>query len=50
MTDLGITSPKGGRVRGVWQLKDLADIGPGGTMQVKGVAGQSSRFYKIRRI
>lgn len=47
LAELGITSARGASVRNIWKLQDEEEISAGGSLNVSGVAGHSSRFYKI---
>ena len=45
LKELGIT--KGASVRDIWKLGDAPTISVGGSLAVVGVAGHSSRFFKL---
>ena len=47
LAELGITSALGASVRNIWKLQDESPISAGGSLNVTGIAGHSSRFYKI---
>ena len=47
LAELGITSARGASVRNIWKLQDEGEISVGGSLNVSGVAGHSSRLYKI---
>lgn len=47
LAELGITSAGGASVRNVWKLQDESPISAGGSLNMSGIAGHSSRFYKI---
>ena len=47
LAELGITSSRGASVRNIWQLQDEPAISGGGSLNVSGIAGHSSRFYKL---
>ena len=45
--ELGITSAAGASVRDIWKQSETKAIGAGGSLAVNGVAGHSSRFFKL---
>jgi hypothetical protein len=45
LAELGITV--GAEVRDIWKLSDAPAIAAGGRLAVSGVAGHSSRFFKL---
>ena len=49
LAELGITAAAGGavQVRDIWKLSDAPTIAAGGRLAVSGVAGHSSRFFKL---
>lgn len=47
LQQLGITSRSGAHVRDIWKLEDAVPIAAGANLTVIGVAGHSSRFFKL---
>jgi hypothetical protein len=45
LVELGITV--GASVRDIWKLSDAPAINIGGSLSVRGVAGHSSRFFRL---
>ena len=46
LAELGITSG-GASVRDIWKLQDAPPISAEGSLEVKGLAGHSSRFFRV---
>ena len=47
LAELGIVSASGASVRDIWKQSDAKAIGAGASLAVSGVAGHSSRFFKL---
>eukprot|EP01050_Picozoa_sp_SAG11_P005208 SAG11_NODE_358_length_10235_cov_5.689917_6_plen_183_part_00 len=47
LAELGITATGGAEVRDIWRRSDAPAIAAGGRLAVSGVAGHSSRFFRL---